>query len=63
MFKTRVQAMQKKHKLSDILFIAIAAGEADCNTRNEIEDYAIAHEAFFSEVFGASRRDSLSRHV
>lgn len=37
----------KKHKLSDILFIAIAAGVADCNTWNEIEDYAIAHEAFF----------------
>lgn len=39
--------MQKKHKLSDIFCIAIAAGVADCNTWNEIEDYATAHEAFF----------------
>ena len=31
----------KKHKLGDILFIAIAAGVADADTWNQIEDYAI----------------------
>lgn len=30
----RTGAMQKKHKLSDILFIAIAAGVADADTWN-----------------------------
>lgn len=55
----------KKHKLSDILFIAIAAGVADCNTWNEIEDYAIAHEAFFRKYLelpaGIPSHDTFNR--
>ena len=37
----------KKHKLCDILFIAIAAGVADADTWNQIEDFATLHEDFF----------------
>ena len=36
----------KKHKLGDILCIAIAAGVADADTWNQIEDYAIEGRQF-----------------
>lgn len=55
----------QKNKLSDILFIAIAAGVADCNTWNKIEDYAIAHEAFFRKYLelpaGIPSHDTFNR--
>lgn len=55
----------KKHKLSDILFIAIAAGGADADTWNQIEDYAIAHEDFFRKYLelpaGIPSHDTFNR--
>ena len=55
----------KKHKLSDILFIAIAAVVADADTWNRIEDYAIAHEEFFRKYLelpaGIPSRDTFNR--
>lgn len=55
----------KKHKLSDILFIAIAAGVADADTWNQIEDYAIAHEDFFRKYLelpaGIPSHDTFNR--
>lgn len=55
----------KKHKLSDILFIAIAAGVADADTWNQIEDYATAHEEFFRKYLelpaGIPSHDTFNR--
>ena len=41
----------KKHKLGDTLFIAIAAGVADADTWNQIEDYAVEHEEFSGNIW------------
>lgn len=55
----------KKHKLGDILFIAIAAGVADADTWNQIEDYAIEHEEFFRQYLelpsGIPSHDTFNR--
>ena len=55
----------KKHKLGDILFIAIAAGVADADTWNQIEDYAVEHEEFFRQYLelpaGIPSHDTFNR--
>ena len=55
----------KKHKLGDILFIAIAAGVADADTWNQIEDYAVEHEDFFRQYLelpaGIPSHDTFNR--
>ena len=55
----------KKHKLGDILFIAIAAGIADADTWNQIEDYAVEHEEFFRQYLelpaGIPSHDTFNR--
>ena len=55
----------KKHKLGDILFMAIAAGVADADTWNQIEDYAIEHEEFFRQYLelpaGIPSHDTFNR--
>ena len=55
----------KKHKLGDILFIAIATGVADADTWNQIEDYAIEHEVFFRQYLelpaGIPSHDTFNR--
>ena len=55
----------KKHKLGDILFIAIAADVADADTWNQIEDYAVEHEDFFRQYLelpaGIPSHDTFNR--
>lgn len=55
----------KKHKLGDILFIAIAAGIADIDTWTQMEDYALEHEAFFRQYLelpaGIPSHDTFNR--
>lgn len=36
----------EEYKQGDIFFIAIAAGVADADTRNQIEDYAVEDKDF-----------------
>lgn len=53
----------KKHKLGDILFIVIAAGVADADTWNQIEDYAIEHEEFFRQYLELPAGIPSPRHL
>lgn len=41
----------KRHKLGDILFMAIAAGVAGADGWYEIVEYARVHEAFFANTW------------
>lgn len=50
----------KKHRPGDILFIAIAAGVADADTWNQIEDYAAGCEEFFLAISKTVRRRPVS---
>lgn len=55
----------KRHKLGDILFIAIAAGVAGADTWYEIVEYAHTHEAFFRKYLelpsGIPSHDTFNR--
>ncbi len=55
----------KRHKLGDILFIAIAAGGAGADTWYEIVEYAQAHEDFFRKYLelpsGIPSHDTFNR--